>query len=209
MKRALGGAALFKDDRSSAAQSLAWYRTRRAKVALVVVIALGLLVEQVVFAIADAGSSQKTRQPHFPPTMMGKLDRALTNALGSSDRGVRRFRVLNVTPTPTKPRYHDVTVRWAINNDLSGGTLGNGAQADVFLMLSNLYTSGVRLDRINLVGTYPETGKSERTVMNVWMNWRTASVLARNGWGTLDAEIVWPLVHRAYVSPNFQPAPSE
>jgi hypothetical protein len=186
-----------------------WYRTRQAKIGLVVVIALGLLVEQVVFAIADAGSHQKTHSPYFPPTMVGKLDRALTNALGSSDRRVRRFRILRLTLAPGMPRYRNITVRWAINNDLSGGTLGNGAQADVYLMLSDLYTSGVRLNRVDLQGTYPETGTSERTVMRVWMDRRTASYLTKNGWGTVDAVIVWPLVHRDYVSSSFQPSPAE
>jgi hypothetical protein len=186
-----------------------WYRTRQAKIALVAVIALGLLVEQVVFAIADSGTPQKARPTYFPPTVIGKLDRALTNALGSSDRGVRRFRIMRLTPDPRMPRHRDITVRWAVNNDLSGGTLGNGAQADVYLMLSNLYRSGIPLNRIDLLGTYPETGAAERTIMRVWMDWRTASYLTKNGWGTVDAQIVWPLVHRDYVSPNFQPAPAE
>jgi hypothetical protein len=183
--------------------------SRRAKIAFLALIAAAVVIEQVVFTIADMSSAHHTSQPARvaqPRTLRGKLNLALYQALGGSDRGVRRFRVLSIGSGRTANRYKTVTVRWSINNDLSAGTLGDAAEADVYLILSHIFSLHEPIGRVNLVGTYPmDTHRGEQPVVRVWMDRKTANVIGQGGWGTVDAQTVWPLVHRVYVNPDFVP----
>ena len=187
--------------------------SRRAKFAFLALIAAAVVAEQVVFTIADitsahhAAAHAKITQPR---TLRGKLHLALFQALGSSDRGVRRFRVVSISSGRTAAGFKTVTVRWSINNDLSAGTLGDAAEADVYLILGHTFSLHQPIGRVNLVGTYPmKSHGGEQPVVRVWMNRQTASVIGQNGWGTVDAQTVWPLVNRVYVNSNFEPVDGE
>lgn len=171
---------------------------------MLVVLALALAGEQVVFAALNSSGSPG-RHVARPTTVRGKIDLALHDALGSSDRGVRRFRILSLHKGANGYR---LTIRWAINDDLSAGTVGDGAQTDVYLVFSDLFAFHIPFDRVNLVGTYPVSHEAGETpVMRLWIDRKVASVISSYGWNTLDPETVWPLIHRAYVAPDFQPVP--
>ncbi|MGH2444176.1 MAG: hypothetical protein ACRDFX_13555, partial [Chloroflexota bacterium] len=141
-------------------------------------------------------------------TLRHRLSVVLSAALGSSDRGVRRFTVTSIVPDPSNGSLRRIGITWSINNDVGAGTIGNGAAIDVYAMLRNLYSSHLSVGSVRLIGTYPMRSGSRRheaTVMRLGMNHKTATVIAGNGWSTLDASAVWPLVNRYYVSSDFQP----
>lgn len=190
----------------------AFQRLGPLKAALLLALAIGLVGEQVVLALNNTGSAGRTNL-HPSRTVSGQLDALIRGALGPSDRGVRRFRVERLTPAPGHPGYRAVTVIWTINNDLSAGTIGNGAQVDVYTLFSSLFESHLRLWRVSLIGTYPVTGRDgrvrERPVIRVSLDAPTARAIAAGGWSNLDALSLWPLVHREYVNPDFQPTPTE
>lgn len=183
-------------------------RGRRGKIAIIAVLATGLLLEQTIFAIGDTASVKVKDQPR-PKTFAGKLNLAVANALGSSDRGVRRFRVVSVRRASGAGQGLAITVRWAINNDISAGTVGNDAQADAYLLFGHVFSMRASIARVNLIGTYPISGRRETTVMRLWMDRKTAETVAGYGWGTIDAATLWPLIHRVYVASDFEPVPAQ
>lgn len=198
------------------ASSMRWVSgNRRAKIGFLVLIGLAVLGEQIVFAVHDASSARSShRATHPPETVAGKIDLGLRQALGKSDRGVRRFKIVSITPHVLRHRHRDVTVQWSINNDLSLGTIGDGAQADAFLIFGHLFSLPLGILRVNLIGTYPLSVNGqptrERPVMRLWLGRKTAQLIRREGgWGTVDAQSLWPLIHRTYVAPDFQPISSE
>lgn len=177
------------------------------KAGLIVALGLALLVEQIVFSVASPATRRLSiATPH---SFGGRVDRALSQALGPSDRGVQRFRILKMRSTPSG---RILTVRWAINSDLSAGSIGNGAQVDAYLAFDRLFSSALRVRRVNLIGTYPSMQRGrvrEMVVMRLWMNRKTARLIGRSGWSNLDAPTAWPLIHRVYVAADFQPIQGE
>jgi len=146
-------------------------------------------------------------------TLAHKIDVVLTSSLGPSDRGVQRYRLAGVQRDVSHPHQVILTITWSINNDLSEGTVGNGAASDVYLMLRNLYSSRLPIATIRLRGTYPAAdrhGRSrETTVMRLDLDRQVATLINREGWDSLDAQALWPLVNRRYVAPDFQPQTSQ
>ena len=142
-------------------------------------------------------------------TLAHRIDVVLTSSLGPSDRGVQRYRLAGVQRDVSHPHQVDLTIIWSINNDLSEGTLGNGAASDVYLMLRNLYSSHLPIATIRLRGTYPVPDRHghsrETTVMRLDLDRPVATLINREGWDSLDAQALWPLVNRRYVAPDFQP----
>jgi len=142
-------------------------------------------------------------------TLAHRIDVVLTSSLGPSDRGVRRYHLAGVQRDPRHPHQLILSITWSINNDLSEGTVGNGAASDVYLMLRNLYSSRLPIATIRLRGTYPVPaghGRSrETTVMRLDLDRQVATLINRAGWDSLDAQALWPLVNRRYVAPDFQP----
>lgn len=179
-----------------------------------IVVAL-VLIGQLIFLarIISSGSltsSSTTVQVPKTGSLAHRLDAVLANALGPSDRGVRRFAITAVHPAGG--HFSAVSMTWAINSDISAGTIGNGAQADVYLMLRDIYTSGLPVASVRLAGTYPlsnRRGKAQETVvMRLAMTRKEAATAAEGGWENLDAQTLWPLVDRIYVNPQVQPLPS-
>ena len=146
-------------------------------------------------------------------TLAHRIDVVLTSSLGSSDRGVQRYHLAGVQREPNHPHQLILSITWSINNDLSEGTVGNGAASDVYLMLRNLYSSRLPIATIRLRGTYPvpnRHGRSrETTVMRLDLDRQVATLINREGWDSLDAQALWPLVNRRYVAPDFQPQTSQ
>ena len=175
-----------------------------------------ILTGQIIFLVNAARSGAMMGAGTDVPrggTFRHRVAAVLNNALGPNDRGVHRFQLKVVFPATGNRTLSAIEVQWAINNDLSAGTIGNAAEADVYLMLRDLYTSGLPIAAVQLTGTYPirtAAGRTRETaVMRLAMSRSIAMTIARTGWDNLDAQEVWPLVERSYVNPQFQPLSPE
>jgi hypothetical protein len=191
---------------------------RRFGVGLACTVVALIILGQVLFLVKAARSGAWTSAasvPRIPTTgsLSYRLSVVLSGALGSSDRGVRRFEVTRTRADTANHRLSTVGVRWAINNDLSAGTIGNGAVQDVYLMLRDIFTSGLRIATVNLSGTYPMRDRlghtHETVVMRLAMTRRVAAIADKTGWDNLDSQTLWPLTIRHYVNAEFQPLPSD
>lgn len=182
-----------------------WARTvlRRLGFGVGVLVFTLVLVGQGIFLSRSLGGGT---EPAAPPSgsLSHRLHVILARALGPSDRGVQRFRILRIASVHTNQKAVDIT--WAINDDLSGGTIGNGAEAEVYTMLRDLYSANLPIALVRLDGTYPlAAGKRDAIVMRLSMDRRTAALIDKVGWDTLDPQTLWPLVQRTYVNPALQP----
>jgi hypothetical protein len=107
-----------------------------------------------------------------------------------------------------QPSLRDVAVTWAINNDVAAGSIGNGAEQDVYTIMRDLYTASLPLGAVRLFGTYPMRvrGRTQETVvMRLSMDRSTADTIGEVGWDTVDPQTLWPLVTRTWVAPGLQP----
>lgn len=179
-----------------------------------VVVAL-IVIGQVLYLVhaAQSGSLSDTQTVPGHGSLRHRLDVALTNALGPSDRAVRRF---HISALQSDPRHHSMwaaDITWAINNDLSSGTVGNGAASDVYAMVRNVYTAHLPISTLRMNGTYPMRGAAGRSretvVMRLEMRAAVVRTVASAGWDNLDPQTFWPLVDRLYVNPAVQPMSSE
>jgi hypothetical protein len=125
----------------------------------------------------------------------------VADALGPSDRGVRRYQIDSLD------QERVLTLTWSINNDVSNGTVGDGAAADVYGVLYDLATH-VSLRQVHLIGTYPVNGR-ERVVMRVDADHHILQLLRSIGSDGLDPQTLWPLLARRYVNPALAPSASE
>lgn len=188
---------------------------RKIGIGLATIVVALILIGQAIFLVQAINSGALFGTAASVPTtgsLSHRLDVVLGNALGTSDRGVRRFTVTSIRPYTPDRSLKAVTVTWAINSNLAAGSIGNGAQADVYITLRDIYTSGLPVGAVRLSGTYPVSGahgNRESVVMRVAMNRTTASTIGRIGWDNLSAQEVWPLVDRIYVQAAFQPLTSE
>jgi hypothetical protein len=175
---------------------------------VLVLAALLLLGEQLVF-LRDSGSGPSTagtiargKQPHTTLQRIGVL---VSDALGPSDRGVRRYRIISIKPDPRNRGRSLVHIEWAINGDLSLGSVSAWSQVEVYLMLRALYTAKMPLSYIQLTGTFGDRGPNgahrEVRVLDLGLDARTASLM---DWATLDAVTVWPLLHHTYSRSGFE-----
>lgn len=170
-----------------------------------------IVAGQVMFVVrAGRGAVGASVSAPLHGTGPHRLRQVVASALEGSDRGVRRFTM--AVARGSSGRYA-VVVRWAINGDLSGGTVGNGAELDVYNVLRGIYEAHVPVSVVRLVGTYPMVrgagAPRETVVMRLSMSRQEATLVARTGWEVLDPQTVWPLVARQYVNPEFRPIPTD
>jgi hypothetical protein len=140
-----------------------------------------------------------------------QLRTAVGASLGTTGRGVPRFRITDLRPDRGNRRLWDAGITWQINNDLYAGTVGNGAEGDVYAMLRSVYGAHLPIASLRLTGVYPlhGSGRPEVPVMRLSMDRQTAQRIDQMGWDTVDPETVWPMVTRSYVAPQFQPLSSD
>src|SRR5579875_3644383 len=177
---------------------------RRVRLPRSIKIFLGATVFALIFlgqgiALYRAAESGATAPLPIPRTgsLQHRMSVALRSALGPSDRHVARFHIDSIRTAPGTSGRKIVTVTWAINNDLTWGTLGNGAQVDAYIILRALYDSGFPVARVNLTGTYTTHTHHESVVMRLAMPRRVDRLLKQaGGWNEYDAGSVWPLIHR-------------
>lgn len=193
--------------------------TRNMKVGLAAIVVALVLLGQLIFlvgAIRNGGLLSPSGAAVEVPrtgTLTQRLNAILGQVLGPSDRGVARFRLLRVAPDPNRPSLHAIDVRWALNNDLSAGTLGNGAQVDVYAIARAVFASHLHVGLLTLEGTYPLSAAGskmhETVVMRLSVDQSVAATVARAGWGSLGPTSLWPLLRRTYINPDFQPVSTE
>lgn len=183
-----------------------WWRRLKRKHLLFVAVALLLLGEQVMFLLD--GGARNAHAPAVrahPTSLSGRIEAQVAAALGTSDRGVRRFRLVALRPDARHAGLYTVNLTWAINGDLSLGSVSAGAQAEVFLMMRNLFTAHLPISFVRMTGTFGQQDKHghdvEVPVLAVGMARSVAQVV---DWQDLDATQVWPLLHLYMERPGFE-----
>lgn len=167
----------------------------------VLLVTVLIVLGQIAALVAAVGTDHSAVPIPSHGPLSRRLSALVTDALGPSDRGVRRFRL--AAPHHQRGGYA-VTLTWALNNDIAEGTVGNGAAADVYNMLHNLAVSGIPIASVHLTGTYPIAGH-ERVVMRLSAGHKLLALLREVGSDGLDPQSAWPLVNRRYVYPAVQP----
>jgi hypothetical protein len=182
-----------------------------------------VLIGQFIFLLSLRQSTQdrssssagavRERLLQTGPFTDGPYDRLLASALGSSDRGAQRFQVVSLRHDRDQPSGVDVTIRWAINDDLTFGSIGNGAETDAFLVFRALYTSNLPIANVVVIGTYPRPAghgrTKEQTVMILTVDRAMARTVSTAGWDELGPQVVWPMMRRRYVASGFEPLQGE
>lgn len=166
-----------------------------------VVVSLLAVTGQVIGLVQSVSSDRQAAPVPAHGSLRQRVSVLVADSLGPSDRGVRRYRVDSLT------RGHDLTLTWSINNDVSNGTVGDGAAADVYGVLYNLATH-VALADVRLVGTYPVRGR-EHVVMRLEAGRHVLYLLRSIGSDGLDPQSLWPLLLRRYVNPALAPTAGE
>ncbi|HEY8284598.1 MAG TPA: hypothetical protein VIJ28_09445 [Chloroflexota bacterium] len=186
-------------------------RTRiRPKILLPLVLGLGLLVEQVVFFHGGANSSPVRSSapagiPGNPGTPYHQVATVVNQALGPSDRGVNRFHIDSLAADPAHRGKRVLTLTWAVNGDLTMGSVSAGAQVETFLLLRSLYTSHLPLSDVRITGTFGNHDRAGRAVeVPVLRLELAARTIPAEVWSSLDDTTLWPLIHRLYVRPGFE-----
>jgi len=190
---------------------MAWTIARkprlRPKLLLPLALGLILVVEQLVFL--RGGNSSSASTPPAARSVSGSLSTRVSSvvaqALGPSDRRVTRFHIDSLSPDTANPGKRVLSLTWAINGDLTMGSVSAGAQVETFLLLHNLYTSHLPLSDVRLTGTFGDHDRAGRAievpVLKLELSARTASAL---DWTALDDTTLWPLIHRLYIRPGFE-----
>lgn len=191
---------------------------RAGGIGLAVLITLLILVGQGIFLVGAVRSGALTSgvSPSNVPlrgSVTHRLHIAVAGALGSSDRGAPRFRFTHIRPDRSNHRLVDAELVWAINNDLSAGTIGNEARAEVYAVIRNVFTASLPVASLSLRGTFPVSSPGGRTheavVMKVSIARSVAIAVNHVGWDGMEPATLWPMLHRAYVDPRFTPLAPE
>ena len=190
----------------------------RCGIALAVLVTILILAGQAIFFVdaVRSGALASSVSPSNVPihgSIAHRLHVATAGALGPSDRGVRRFQLTTVRPDRSNPRLVDVDLTWAINNDLSAGTIGNEAQAEVYAVIRDIFTASLPVASLSLHGTYPVSGaggtERETVVMELSIARPVALAAGQVGWDGMEPATLWPMLHRTYVAPGFTPLAPE
>lgn len=166
-----------------------------------VVVSCLIVMGQIFAAVHSLGSDQSALSIPAHGSLRQRVSAIVADSLGPSDRGVRRYQIDSLTPGRV------LTLTWSINNDVSNGTVGDGAAADVYGVLYNLATHATLTD-VRLVGTYPIQGR-EQTVMRLEAGPKVLHLLHSVGSDGLDPQALWPLLRRDYVNPALAPSAGE
>lgn len=187
-------------------------------IALAVVVTLLILAGQIIFLNRSlrSGAFTSSVSPSMVPItgdITHRLQVAFAGALGPSDRGVRRFSVTHVRVDTSNQRLTDAVVVWAINDDLSEGTIGNEGQAEAYAMVRNVFTASLPVASLSLQGTFAVSGadgrKREKVVMKLSIDRSVAAAIQRVGWDGVEPGMLWPMLRRSYVDPTFEPLAPE
>ena len=182
---------------------------RYGAIAAATIVLCLVLAGQAIYVIHAASGGSFSTDPVTAShgSMATRVRTAVSAALGSADNGAPRFQVTALSRNRVNRRLWNATVTWRISSDLYAGTVGNGAEGDVYAILRSLYGAHLPLANVRLVGVYPLHGSASGAVpvMRLSMDRRTAQTIDGLGWDTLDPETLWPMVTHWYVAPQFQP----
>jgi len=175
------------------------------RLALLLLVAAALAGEQLLFLKGSASSVRPHQGMAAHLSDARRVSLLIADALGPGDRGVTRVQLVGARADPVHKGARIVTLTWAINGDLSLGSVSSAAQLDVYLVLQNLYTAHLPISDVRMTGTFGERDSHghdrEVPVMTVGMDAATARVI---DWQNMDATTVWPLVHHYMIRPNFE-----
>lgn len=189
---------------SDAAVPSASRLSQRFIIAGLIIVSLLIAGGQIMVIVGSAQSSSSAVPIPSHGPLRTRISAVLADALGSSDRGVRRYRLA----LSRQRRVNRLTVTWAINNDVSTGTVGDGAAADVYNILHDLGAAHIPVATVRLIGTYPLQGR-ERVVMRLRAGNGLLRLLGAVGSDGLDPQTVWPLVRHDYVNSAVAPSSNE
>lgn len=186
-----------------------WWRRLTRKHLLFAAVAVLLAAEQVTFLLGGGASGSRQAPARaaqaVPATLAGHIESRVAAALGPSDRGVRRFRLTALHADARQRGLYALNLTWAINGDLSLGSISAGAQLDVYLVMRALYTAALPISTVRLTGTFGDRDKHGRTVeVPVLIVGMDRAVARAVDWQNMDATEVWPLVHRYVERPGFE-----
>lgn len=183
-------------------------RRHGRKILIASVLALALAVEQLLFFLGSGDSSPMppaSKALAHPSTLLGQVSALVAQTLGPSDRGVRRFWVTSIARAPGQPGLSAVSLTWAVNGDLSIGSVSAGAQLELYLVLRTLYSAHLPIGAVTMTGTFGQrtaAGQSvEVPVLRVGLDRSIARLI---NWDAVDATTLWPLLRRPMVRPGFE-----
>jgi hypothetical protein len=178
----------------------AWV-SKRSRILLMAVLILALAAEQVYFLRGSTAQSAATPVVPAGAGVPGQLRALAMNALGPSDRGARRS---SLTATSDKRHRYAVVMTWAINGDLSMGSVSDGAELEAYLTLRAFYSSGLPLSSVRMTGTFadraPGGGTQEVPVLSIGLDQNVARQIS---WSAVDAGSLWPLLRHYMERPGF------
>lgn len=176
-------------------------RYRWLVIGCLVVVSCLIVLGQIVAFVGSLNSDRSAAAIPSHAPLRQRVSTIVGDSLGPTDRGVSRYHIDSLTPQRV------LTVTWSINNDVSNGTVGDGAAADVYGMLYNLATHA-SLNEVRLIGTYPLSGR-EKTVVRLDAGRPILHLLRSVGTDGLDPQSLWPLLRREYVNPALAPSAGE
>lgn len=146
---------------------------------------------------APTRTNTPTPKPTATKSRQELITALLTSTLGKSNRDTQRLGPVVVSGS-------DVTIQWAINENLTEGYTKLGANKDISDMLDLLFAfPGV--ERVTLNGTYSMVdlyGKvSEMTVIHYVM---TSTTAAKVSWQNVDLHNLYLIADSVEVHPAFQ-----
>jgi hypothetical protein len=147
--------------------------------------------------------------------MAARLKVLVSRELGPSPlKSQPRLIHLSVSPSPPiNPLQPDVTnglrtvlIRFRLNDHPLGGAWRvRAAKGDVFLVLRGLYTSGLPVGNVEMVGVFPLKSATPKMVLQVYMETDTAAKLQwrKMGRNEINEGTVWKMLNYKWVDPRF------
>jgi hypothetical protein len=157
-----------------------------------------------------------TEAPNVSDAAMGARLRVLVaRELGPSPaKSQPRLIHLSVSPSapinPLQPdvnsRLRTVVIRFRLNDHPLGGVWRvRAAKGDVFLVLRGLYTSGLPVGNVEMIGVFPLKSAGPKMVLQVYMETDTAAKLQwrKLGRNEINEGTVWKMLDYKWIDPRF------
>lgn len=147
--------------------------------------------------------------------MAARLRILVARELGPSPvKSQPRLIHLSVSPsTPSNPLQPDVNsglrtvvIRFRLNNHPLGGLWRlRAAKGDVFLVLRGLYTSGLPVGNVEMIGVFPLKSTTPKMVLQTYIETDTAAKLQwrKMGRNEINEGTVWKMLDYRWVDPRF------
>jgi len=149
--------------------------------------------------------------------MQDRLAKIITRQLGPADPVPAKTRLLKLSltsivssqqpegPSITLRHYRSVSIVFRCNDHPFGRAWRlRAAKSDVFLVLKGLYTSGLPVYDVEMVGLFPlRPGKSDQRAVTVYIDHDTAASIPWKSWGRDHEAALWSRLTYAHVDARF------